>query len=425
MHRFKSTVLTVAVVCVLVVAARAQQSFGSEFLTPKASEVDIDSGFIYGKETMTAFLITWDSQELVGIYDNNGLAVGQFYTGIPATTNAANRGRENKIKVISIGGKLAVARMHRLGTSVSGGVRMDFFRKVRSGSMWTVVKDPGFRYNAGSNRDNTFVQAGGDGGDIIMFARDTTVGTPYHKFPSAIRADEYRLSVGAGGQIIATAGQAGLKVTNQDYSREHPYADGDFLVGTKDPRSAANGAAFIMFRDANYRQHSMIEVTGERDPAKRFGNLSANVITLAAMGRAIEMIGTNTSPAGKFYGVGGLDITGSPYRFSSYDIVAKRLTEVKVDNADQDHDGRGDVLPVSDDLVMGLNLTNRGRIEGAIIDTLKGTVLQSKIVLSGQLTDYTDLAGEASYDAFGNIQYYLLLGASTSQGALLVWGDPR
>ncbi len=51
--------------------------------------------------------------------------------------------------------------------------------------------------------------------------------------------------------------------------------------------------------------------------------------------------------------------------------------------------------------------------------------LASKVVMSGEVTDYVDLAGEASYDVFGNVQYYLILGASRSKGALLVWGDPR
>ena len=137
------------------------------------------------------------------------------------------------------------------------------------------------------------------------------------------------------------------------------------------------------------------------------------------------MIGANTSPAGKFYGVGGLDDTGSPYRFSELDVNTNRLTESKVANADADRDSRGDVLPLNDDAVMALNLTNSGRIEAAVIHTPSNTVVASNVVLSGSLTDYLDLAGEASYDAFGNTQYYLILGASESKGALLVWADPR
>lgn len=424
MYRLRSIALCALILTTSVsaLATDASAQAGSLFLTPQASEVDIDSGFIYGQNSMTAFLVTWANNELIAIYDRTGFAIQQFATGIGEATNAANRGRENKIKVIRVGGQLAVARMHRLGTSTVGGVRIDFFRKVTVGGRQVIVKDTGFAYNAGSNRDNTFVQA--PNGDIMMFARDTTAGTPYHRFPSAIRAAEYRLSVGTGGRIVATRGQTALKVTNRDYVREHPYTDGDFIIGTKSSSAAADRKAYIMFRDENYRVHSLIEVTGDRDPAKRFGNLANNVITLAAFGRSIEMIGLNTSPAGKLLCVGGLDLGGSPYRFSSFDMLSKQLTEIRVDNADHDHDSRGDVLPLGDDAVLAMNLTRQGRIEGALINTGANVILGKNLVLSGTANDYVDLAGEASYDMFGNVQFLFVLGASKSLGSLLVWADP-
>ena len=318
--------------------------------------------------------------------------------------------------------------MHRLGTGTTGGVRMDFFRKVRrTAARWDGREGPGLpRTTPASNRDNTFVQAGGDGGDIIMFARDTTAGSPYHRFPGAIRADEYRLSLGGSGRIIATPGQTGLKVTNWDYVREHPYPDGDFLVGTTVANSPANGAAYIMFRDANYQHHSLIPVTGNRDPQRRFGDLWNGIIRLASVGRSVELIGTNTSPAGRFYGVGGI-ATGNdaPNRFSSLDVLTNTLTETTIPNTEHDEDGRADILPLHDNAVMTLTLTKGGRVEGAVIDLANKVVVQNKIVVSGPLNDYVDVAAETSYDKFGNSQFYLLLCASQSRGALLVWANPR